>query len=455
MKQENIDTQHPLYTAMKPVWDEAEAALGGQPSIKSKGETYLPATAGMRGMWEEGGKKMYNAYKMRARFSDICSEALEGILGIMFSKDATGSLDEVVTKDGLTIYELSREIADRIFSKGRHILLVDAEAVQNGKPYIVQYPCESLINWKVGEDGKLDLAVFVENVPDGDIYSHDTKIQYREYTREGVKTYDEEKNFLEEFPLKINEIEIVVIGSVNCKPNKVDKPPMARIVECALAAYRNSADYQQGLFLTAQPTPITAGCTQDQFNVNTKSGLGVGAHHYLGENIGATTNYLEFTGQGLAALKTAQDSELETAADYAVKLSHTNGVEAAAAKQIRDTSQKSVVQMMADSISIGMNTALAFLKSRSITPREFEYFELNVQTAEVAEATMIAAIGNRVNAGHYPPEVEYQYALKHGLFSGTFQEWLDQIETGGHGRDDGSDDNEDPDDKDPDLDPDT
>lgn len=451
-KQDNIDTKHPHYMAMKSVWDECQDALGGQPTIKAKGETHLPATSGMKNRWENGGKKMYDAYRKRARFSDISAESLEGILGIMFSKDAEGSLDEIVTKDGMTVYELSREIAEKIYSKGRHILVVEAPPTPGSNPYIVQYPAESLINWKVDDDGKLTIAVFTEKVPDNDPYTHETKIRYREYTKEAIKVYDEEKNLIEEYKNAVGQIEVVVIGSKNCS-TKVDKPPMARVVECALAAYRNSADYQQGLFLTAQPTPYSSGCTKEQYDLNNAAGLGVGAHWYLGPDIGAKSGYLEFAGQGLAAIKEAQDSELETAADYAVKLSHTNGVEAAAAKQIRDASQKSVVQMMADSISIGINTALDYLKARSISPRKFEYFQLNVQTAQAAESTMIAAIGNRVNAGKYPVQVEYNYALKHGLFSGTFQEWLDQIETGGH--DDNPDNNprkdpNNPDDIDPD-----
>ena len=427
-----VQTQHDDYTDQLPTWKENAIALCGQHAVKATGKMLLPATSGMK-KWKEKNSSddIYLAYQRRARVSDIPQESLEGALGVLFGKDPSGSIDEMVTNDKLTIKALARQVVSAVYSKGRHVLVVDSGA--DRVPYITQYSAESFINWRVDGNGMLTLAVFREQVPDPgrDEFSHDTVDQYRVYTPGLVRVFNNEGVVVENHETGLQELPVVVIGSVNCSP-VCDRAPITRIVECTLAAYRNSADYQQGMFLTAQPTLWSGGMTIEQWKQNNSLGIGAGAHHYLGPEQFGRMGYAEFTGAGIAALKTSVDDELATAADYAVKLAHVNGVEAAEAKQIRDTAQKSALSMMADSVAEGINVALEMLRERSVSPRRFEPFEFNMQSQAQAEATMIAAIGNRVSMGGYPAVTEYNYAVKSDLFSGTYKEWQDEINTGGN-----------------------
>lgn len=408
-----IDTRHPEYLQFAPIWRECADALAGQRVIRAADERYLPKTSGMAK--NADGLAAYTAYKSRARFFDVPAESQEGAMGVL----EFPSSDDVVTNNGLTIRQLAREVARSVYAKGRHILVVEAIS---GTPYIVQYSAEALINWKTDENDTLSLAVFRETIASSDEYEHGTEEeQFRAYKPDGVGLDGE---FI---PTNYPQIPVVIIGATDCSPS-CDRPPVSRIAECAIAAYQNSANYQQALHLMAQPTPWVSNISAEEYGAICNAGIGAGALWHLGEN-GGSTGYLEFSGAGIAALKEAIEGELSKAAEYAVRLTQTAGIESAAAKGIRDAAQKSALATMADSISIGITRALQIRAKWGGMP-EPEPYVVGVQDATQAEATMITAIGNRVNAGGYPAEVEYNYAVKVGMFAGTVEEWNDKRSTG-------------------------
>lgn len=408
-----IDTRHPEYLQFAPIWRECVDALAGQRVIRATGERYLPKTSGMAK--NPDGEAAYTAYKSRARFFDVPAESQEGALGVL----EFPASDDVVTNNGLTIRQLAREVARAVYAKGRHILVIEAN---NGTPYIAQYSAEALINWKTDENDALSLAVFRETIDSADEYEHGTEEeQFRAYKPDGVELDGE---FI---PTNYPQIPVVIIGATDCSPS-CDRPPVHRIAECAIAAYQNSANYQQALHLMAQPTPWVSNINAEEYGAICNTGIGAGALWHLGEN-GGSTGYLEFSGAGIASLKEAINDELSKAAEYAVRLTQTAGVESAAAKGIRDAAQKSALETMADSISIGITRALQIRAKWGGLP-EPEPYVVGVQDATQAEATMITAIGNRVNAGGYPAEVEYNYAVKAGMFAGTIEEWNDKRSTG-------------------------
>ena len=207
-----------------------------------------------------------------------------------FSTDPTGSIDEIVTRDKLSVLDLARQVVAAVYAAGRQVLVVDCG--EDGKPYIAQYNATSMYNWHTDLNGALTLAAFRETcaAPGRDEFSHETVDRYRVYTPGLCRVFDEEGKELERHVIAGTGLPVIPIGAVNCSA-RCDRAPVTRIVECALAAYRNSADYQQGIFLTAQPTAWSVGCSEDQFNKNTARGLGAGAHWYLGELAEGKVNY--------------------------------------------------------------------------------------------------------------------------------------------------------------------
>lgn len=419
-----VTTKHPEYTAMVPTWEDNVAAIAGQAYVKQLGTKFLKSTYGMDRNWVEWGQESYESYKDRARFPDIAQESLEGMLGVMFGNEPNGDLDEVVTQDGLTLLQLARYIAVEVFTKGGIVLVVDKD--EKGEYNIVTYDIRSFINWKEGSDGKPTLGVFEEQkFIESNEFAHDTEAQYRVFTNGLIRVYDKEENIVNTFEGP-SEVPIIPIGAVDCSCG-IDRPPVTRIVECSLAAYRNSADYQMAMYLTSQPTPWSSGVSESQYKKNSNSGIGSSSHWYLGKEPNARCGYMEFQGNGIAALKVSQDHEIATAAEYAVKLIHVSGVESADAKRIRESAQKSTLSMMADSISIGINKALDTLSKLSVTPRSFKKFSIHILSVEEAKSEMVKAIGERVWSNSYPSIINYNYAVKTGLFTGTLDEWLEAL----------------------------
>ena len=430
-----IDTKHPEYIEMTPIWHESELVMKGQRAVKSAGIKILKPTSGMSANIEKGGSSEdYESYKDRARVSDAADESLQGVMGVLFAEDPQGDMGAVVTASKSSILDLSKAVARAVYSKGRYILVIEAPA-DGGEPYIAEYPAECLINWKVDDSGNCTLAVFEEMIDstDSDEYEHELESQYRVYTQDSVRIYNSTLDIVgeESRPIIAGQVSVIPIGATDidfC----VDKPPVHRIVDCVISAYRKSADYEQGLHMLAHPTPWVSGCSANQFTANAEAGLGAGAYHFLGEEGTGKTGYLEYSGNGISDLKEGMDSELQQAAEYSIKLTKVTGVESADAKEMRDKAQKSALQIMAESIDTGMNKALEILSAAS-GGRSFEEFKIQIQESADAEATMLTAIGNQVNSGNVPLRVMYDYARRNQMYKGTFDEWNDERMTGGVG----------------------
>ena len=390
-----VSTKHPDYLDMKEIWDRNIRAIAGQKTIHKYGKAYLEPTVGQTLNWDgDGGKESFNRYMKNARFPDVPAEALEGMEGILFGNDPKGELDETVTIDGLSILELAREVARAYFACEKRILMVEApnQQTQPGlrQPYIIQYDAASMINWKKNDEGKYVLCVFEEKVDNpANKYDHGSIKQYREYTiMDGVgavNLYNEKEELIASWAMGWPEIPIVVIG-------KGDKPPVTRVVDCAMAAYRNSADLQMALHISASPTPYSGGMSEDQYKLNAKGGIGTGANWYLGPDPNASAGYMEFSGKGVDAIEKRMEAEIAMAADYAIKLSQPAGVEAAKSKQIRDTSQKSVLGQMGDTIDQGMHDVLELYNARKLGSPVDTEFEIQIKTAEEAQAQMICLL---------------------------------------------------------------
>ena len=102
--------------------------------------------------------------------------------------------------------------------------------------------------------------------------------------------------------------------------------------------------------------------------------------------------------------------------------------ESAEAKAIRDRAQKSAIQTMSDSISAGITEAL-IIRAKMAGQPEPEPFVIQIEESQArAEATMIQALGAQANAGNLPPVALYNYAVKSGLFEGSYDEWRNQLQ---------------------------
>ncbi len=430
----SITTHHPEYDKYLPRWQKTTDFLDGQDTVKAKGELYLPKTSGMTKNVNTG-QAQYDAYRKRARVPAITETALTGIIGLMFEKDPMGVSDEIVTNTGLTTLQLARDIARDVSSRGRSILVVDADAA-GGSPYIARYPAESLINWKVADDNPnlLTMAILAESVnASDDEYGHETEMQYRKYRLiDGgveVSLFNNKEELLSDpVLLKRGELPIFCIGSIDISP-ACDPVPLLPVADCAEAMYQLSADYRHALFLSAQPTPWVKGSTEDQYEKIQQCGLGSGS--LLPIDVDGAIGYLETSGGGISLIKSAMDDEESQAESMAVRITqNSSGVEAAQSVQMRAMSQHASIYTMSDSISIGITQALnARAEWSGMTEPEAFQIRTEFSNAE-AWLAMLNPLNAAINAGNAPKSVMFELLRRLGLTENDDNDIKSEIESG-------------------------
>ena len=416
-----IDTEHPEYIKFLKRWKRMDAALDDQETVHEAGEEYLPKTGGMRQreLLDPTGEshKDYENYKARARFPEITSQALTGIVGLVFEKTPLGVSDEKITNSNQTNIELARESVRAVSSKGRDVYVIDAPTAEEGggEPYIATYPAECLTNWKL-TDRRAEpyLAVIREEIekPEDDIYKHSTETVYRRYQRlEGgaiemariIKSDSADIPISDPIILPIQEWPVIVPGSIDLKYN-CDPIPLAPVARCAFSYYMKSALYELALYLTGQPTPVLSGVTQDEYDRIIQQGIGSSAVWHIGEE--AKAAFLEISGNGIERILEAMQDQLNQAETYAVRLTQdTGGVESAAAIAMRAATQHASVYGIADTVSLGITQAQN-LRAQWAGVSEPEPFEIKTEfSTGYASDQLINSLNTAVNSGNIPRSI--------------------------------------------------
>lgn len=443
MKEPDITTEHPEHVKFSKRWVMMNDALGDEDDIKGKGEKYLPKTGGMKANDDDDTR--YKAYKARARFPEITTQALTAMNGLIFENDPDGVTDDIITNAGQSNIEFARDVTRAVASKGRDILVVDAPpgSQGGGDPFIARYSAESLINWKSmpGKPSDIRLAIFKEAVEDASSgeYGHETETQYRQYRRVDNKIEvsvwmminDKAIMIDEPVVLPVDFMPVIAVGSIDSVPN-CDPIPLLPVARCAIAYYQLSADYRMSLHVNNNPTPWLKGVNQEQYSAIQAIGIGAGSLWSIGENPDAEVGFLETTGASHADSRTAMEDELKQAETYAVRLTQSSdSPESGVAISKRAASQHASIYTIADSVSIAVTQAQ---RMRAIWAGEAEPedFKLDAKIdEEYAGEQMINALNTAINSGNAPRSSLYEAIRKAGLSPLDNQQMTAEIETDG------------------------
>lgn len=134
------------------------------------------------------------------------------------------------------------------------------------------------------------------------------------------------------------------------------KPPLLDLADANLEHYRLSADYGHGLHFTGLPTAIVTGYDDDKDNP-----LRIGSTTaWVFPNAEADAKYLEFTGQGLGALKEAISEKKADMALLGARIiaSERRAVEAAETANIHRAGETSVLASVANGASQALTVML-------------------------------------------------------------------------------------------------
>lgn len=283
-------------TKAKSRWNLVADCVAGQERIKAAKTKYLPKPNAADNSVEN--TKRYEAYVQRALYVNYTNRTLKGLVGTVFDIDPAIHIHEDmepivedVTGDGVPLVQQSKKATKYALAFGRGGLLVDyptegdptiqrTVADQEAgylRPTISLYEPEQIINWrtrKIGAKSVLSLVVLKERyVADDDGFSPQLKDQYRalrldeqgkyyveiyrDGAGEGMQRFDPKDSAGQAF----DHIPFHFFGAEN-NDVEVDDAPLYDLAEINIAHYRNSADYEESVFIVGQPTPWMSGLTK-------------------------------------------------------------------------------------------------------------------------------------------------------------------------------------------------
>ena len=365
-------------------------------------------------------------YKQDAILTNFTKLTKTGLIGLVYKKPTEIKLPEPLqyltedatgTKFGLE--QFSQQVMGEVLMTGRLGLLIDYPKPNEGedpkdddgtnvsrlKPYVA----ESIINWQYRVDGsesKLCLVVLKETISKqanpNDMFKWEDDIQYRvlylntnnEYQQ---SVWDAQFQMVGPWvtPIDYNgkafeEIPFIFIGSENNDPS-VDPIPLYDLAILNLGHYRNSADYEESIFVTGQPTVFLAvEGSQDEFKVLYPNGINFGSR--AGYNLGPNgrAELLQANPNQLVAQAMAEKLK-EAAALGARLISPAGGRETAEAAKIRYGAQNSALYTITHNIALAFVKALWYVSRFMQEMPEDSTFVLNDQYYEdAADPNLIA-----------------------------------------------------------------
>lgn len=433
-----VSAHHPEYDFYRCRWDLVRSVINND------------ATHWIRTV-DPSDKRRSDQYKRDAILTNFTSLTKVGLTGLVFRKKPNVTLPysieylyEDATGDNLGLEQLSQRIVGEILQTGRHGLLVDYppvsgpvskydEKVSGNSARIKPYAAESIINWNtryIGSKVMLTLVVLCESVDHigEDGFEWVKKVQYRvlRLNKERVYeqyVYDEDGEIVDySVPRKadesvFNEIPFQFIGAEN-NDCKMDPIPLYDLSVLNLGHYRNSADYEESIFITGQPTLFMRGDgSLEEFKSVYPEGIRFGsrAGYYLGVNGGA--DLIQANPNQLA--DTAMKRKEEQAVAIGARLiSPPGGRETAEAARIRFSSQNSALYILTKNVEIGISNCLNWALDFMSTKDDVVKFELNDQFYdESVDPNVIAQQLMLLDRGIIAPNDVRYYIRKTGVIA--------------------------------------
>lgn len=343
-------------------------AYQGEAAIKARAELYLPKPDGWVALGETG-TSMYNAYINRARFPEIVSNTIRGMVGVVHNTDwqynlpGIESLEESATKDGLTLDMFQRRITTELLTTGRYAVLAEAPE-GGGDPYLAGYAGESLVNWDNTPGSEFYVLEEIENRRDDFTWSQVTRSRVLQLEGGAYvqRVYDDSELVEEITPRRgrsggaVPFIPLVVGGAMDMDLCP-DTPPLIGVAKAALAHYQIYADWRLALYMAYQDTLVIHNAA------NTPDAVGAGTViNLVSSEIGKETRaeYIAPSGSSIEAHERAMDREQQSAIKSGAAMfdNTPRGQESGEARRLRFSAETATVQSIVGSSAAIMERSL-------------------------------------------------------------------------------------------------
>lgn len=450
-----------IYNRRLETWRKCRDARDGEEAIKARGKDYLPPLP-------EQSQEGYDNYLRRALWYGATGRTVDSLLGLMFWRPARMEMPakqewmlEDVDGAGAPVAELAETVADEVITVGRCGILVDYPEVEPGasrldveraqiQPYAAVIKTEDILSWKyttIGHRRVLSEVVFSTGQGEDGV----ERFQVLRLTPAGYTSSieDSEGRALEKVRIPTiagKPLQRIPFRFVN--PDRGDSPvpplpPIKPLADVNFSHYMTMADLEHGRFFCGIPTPIFAGFAfQEGDVVKLGSTSGIAA-----ADPQAKAYFLEFTGEGLAALERAADQKEKMMAKLGSRLLSEDraAAETAEALRIRQSGESAVLSSIAASVSAAVTWTLrSMCEWIGADPAQAIFgLSLDYRTARLS-AQELDALSRAVQAGTMPIP-DFFHALKEGGVLAEDRELEDYLEdlpdlsAAGAGVDEGSD----------------
>lgn len=412
MAANGVKSRHKNYDRFAKKWKRVRDICAGQDEIHAATVAYLPMLVD-----EENGE--YLKRIQRTPFYNASWRTMASFVGMLFRKppklevpSGLEALLDDVTMSGVSFSNFAQNVVLEDIEVSRVGVLVDypsytanadgtaltvAQAEALGlRPSMVMYQAEAILNWTYGYVNNHNVLTQVRLYEVASEQKSEFEVEEYGVIRvldlhEGFyrvrrfKEENEEQIGWDVYPLmngaRLTEIPFYFIGPDGSEKD-LSEPVLIDLVDLNIKHYQVSADYEHGCHMTGLPTPVITG-VNPQFDGN---GQPVKESYYIGSTAawvlptGADAKYLEFTGQGLTALKENLDrKEAQMAAIGARMLTPEKaGVEAAETLAMRNAGEHSILGAIAIAVSEGLTKALiTFAKWAGYGDNNKIEFEIN------------------------------------------------------------------------------
>ena len=446
-----LETPHSEYTANMAQWTTLRDCIAGEEAVKTAGDAYLPKLSGQ-------DDAEYSAYKARAMFYGATGRTLQGLLGAIFRKppeflgpDDLSTIVSNIDLAGTRGDDFARRVTEAVIGIGRFGVLLDLPNSQNGnvRPYFVAYEAESIINWRcrvIDSVTVLDQVILkeVQETASDDGFGSTAAVRYRVLELDENDTY-RQRVFTRDIETADWDIEVIeprirgkslkYIPFVFFNPFSlvpgVEKAPLIDLARVNLAHYRNSADLEHGLHWTALPTPWVSGLGEDH-----NGDLYIGSNTAWSLPQGGQAGMLEFTGQGISAIRSAMQDKEGLMAKLGARLleDQKKAAETAESKHLQYSGENSILATIANTVSLGLTQLLRWAAEWLNLPAGDVTAQLNTDFFDAPiDPQSITALVTAWQQGAIS-----HFTLLHNLKSGevlppgtTEEDEIDRIETEG------------------------
>jgi hypothetical protein len=422
-----INSVHPSYTSYKEDAEYTKLFFEGEKAVKAAGQKLLPPLSGQ-------SAARYKAYKDRAVVFGVVQRTVQALTATSFRKDPAFILPPALeymhadcTGTGVPLSSFTMRLLAHLLVGGRAGILVDLPK-DGGAPFLVLYDGDDLRNWSEESDFEFVVLENSSLVRDPDDKFNLVECEgWRELAIEGgeyvVRLWESDekgKPFVAETsqPMKfgkpLNYLPFAPVSSFGVE-YEVCTPPLLSLAQLAGKAYTLSADKHLALHVLAVPTPvIISDIDADSFGT-----LELGCDKALLLPAGSSASYLEFAGQGLGAIETAEQFLQDQMAALGAKMilgSTGNSTEKAAGVFSREVTSNSILVSVLTSMEAALNKSLKWAAEWVGADVDSAQFKISKELLTTTmDANMVTALTQAYLQGAIDLDV-----LFHNLSEGGF-----------------------------------